>query len=99
MGRNFDISHKCGIAPDAERVVGKAARTDKLPVVVAELETGDLRTSVDAVHPSTCGGIPEVDVSVVRPASGCKKIELPWTPTESLHCCTMILLAELGSAE
>ena len=99
MGRNLDISHKCRITPNAERVVGEAARTDKLPVVVAELETCDLRTGVDTVHSSTCSGIPEVDVSVVRSASSCEQIELPWAPTESLDCCTMILLAKLWSAK
>ena len=67
--------------------------------MVAELQAGDLRAGVDAVDPSTSGGVPEVDVTVVRtPASG-EQVELPWAPAKCLDSGTMVLLGELGSVQ
>src|SRR5271163_3566977 len=99
MSRDLDVPYKCRIAPDAKRVIGKATRADQFTIVVAELQTRNLRPSVNAVDSSASSGIPEVDVSVVGSTSSRQQIKLPWTPAKSLHCCTMILLAKLWSAK
>jgi len=96
---NFDIANQGWIAPNAEGIVWKAARAHKLPVVVAELEAGYLRTSVDAVDPSSRGGVPEVDVSVIGATSRGEEIELPRAPAESLDRGTVIGLLEFGRIE
>jgi len=65
MGWNLYVSNQSRIAPDAEGVVREAARANKLSVVIAELQAGDLRACVDAVDSSAGSGVPEMDVSVV----------------------------------
>jgi hypothetical protein len=65
MCRDFDVAHKSWIAPDADGVVGKAACADNLAIVRAPSQTSDLRSCINAVHSSTSGGIPEVDVTII----------------------------------
>ena len=71
VGRNLDVADKSWVAPDAERVIGKATGANDLPVVVAPPEACDLGASINAVGSGTGCRIPEVDVTVIRaPTSG-----------------------------
>ena len=70
VGGDLDVADESRVAPDAERVVGEAARADNLAVVRAPAEAGDLAAGIDAVDASAGGGVPEVDVTVVRAAAG-----------------------------
>lgn len=63
---DLNIADKSRITPDAEGVVGETARADDLTIAARPSQTGDLRASVNAVDASTRGGVPEVDVTVVR---------------------------------
>jgi hypothetical protein len=65
VSRNLNIPNQSGVAPDAERVVGKAAGADNLTVMRAPSKRSNLRTSIDAVDTSACGCVPEVDMTVV----------------------------------
>lgn len=96
---NFDVANQGRIAPNAKRIVREAARAHKLPVVIAELEAGHLRTGVDAVDSGSRGGVPEVNVSVIGPTSGGEEIELPRAPAESLDRRTVVGLLEFGRIE
>ena len=96
---NFNVANQRRIAPNAKRVVRESAGADEFAIVVAELEAGHLRTSIDAVDSGTGRGIPEMNVSIVGSAASGQKVELPGTPTQSLDGRTMIGLLELRRTE
>ena len=99
VGRDLYIADQGRIAPNAERIVREAAGAYELTIVITELEAGHLRTSVDAVDSGTSGGIPEMDVPVVRTTTGREEVELPRAPAESFDSRTMVGLREFGSVE
>ena len=96
VGRDLNVLDQGRVAPDAERVVRKAARADDLAVVRAPPKAGHLRARVDAVGARARGRVPEVDVTVVGASTGSEEVELPGTPAESLDGGAMVGLAELG---
>lgn len=96
VSRDVDISHKGRIAPDGQGVVGEAARADNLAVVRAPTQAGDLRPRVYAVHPSSRGRVPEVDVAVVRTTSGGEQVRVPRAPRKSLDSGLVVGLGEFG---
>lgn len=71
---DLNIANQSRIAPDAERVVGEATGADDLAVVVAPAQGRDLGASVDAVGTSTSGGVPEVNVTIVRTTASGEKV-------------------------
>jgi hypothetical protein len=96
---DLDIANEGWVAPDADRVVWEAAGADNLLVMWAPAEAGDLRTSIDTVDASTSGGVPEVDVAIIRTTTSGKDIWSPWTPAESLDGSLVVGLGELWSGE
>jgi hypothetical protein len=68
-------------------------------VVRAPAERSDLRTSVDAVDTSAGGGVPEVDVAIVRTTTGSEEVHVPGAPRESLDGSLVVGLGELGDRE
>ncbi len=66
--RDLDIAYQGWVAPDAQGVIWEAAGADNLLVVVAPAEACHLRAGVDAVSASSGGGVPEMDVSIIRSA-------------------------------
>ena len=74
MRRDLDVTDQGRVAPDAERVVGEAARADNLAVVRAPAEAGDLAAGIDAVDASAGGGVPEMDHTVVGTTAGGKEV-------------------------
>ena len=71
---DLNVANQSRIAPDAERVVGEATGADDLAVVVAPAQGRDLGAGVDAVDTSTGGGVPEVNVTIVRTTAGGEKV-------------------------
>lgn len=67
--------------------------------MVAPPQAGHLGSGVDAVGAGTGGGVPEVNVSVIRASSGGQQVELPGAPAEGLDGGTVVGLGELGGAE
>jgi hypothetical protein len=96
---DLNVADQSWVAPDAERVVGKAAGADDLTVVRTPSEAGDLGSSVDAVDTSTSGGVPEVDVTIIWSTSSSKNVWLPRAPTKCLHCSLVVGLGELGDSQ
>jgi hypothetical protein len=67
--------------------------------VGAPSERGDLRASVDAVDASTGGGVPEVDVAVVRATTSSEEVHVPRAPRKSLDGGLVVGLGELGNGQ
>lgn len=99
VGGDLDVADESRVAPDAERVVGEAARADDLTVARAPPQAGDLRASVDAVHAGTRGGVPEVDVTVVRTTARGEQVHVPRAPGKGLDCRLVVRLGELGHGQ
>jgi hypothetical protein len=99
VGRDLDSSDKGRVAPDAQRVVGETAWADNLTVVRAPAERSNLRASVDAVDASTRGGVPEVDVAIVRATTSSKEVHVPGAPREGLDGSLVVGLGELGDRQ
>lgn len=96
MSGDVDVAHEIRVTPDGEGVVREAARTDNLAVVRAPAQAGDLRAGVDAVHPSSRSGVPEVDVTVVRTTSSGEQVGVPGAPGKSLDSSLVVGLGEFG---
>jgi hypothetical protein len=99
VSRDLDGSDESRVAPDAKRVVGETAGADNFAVVRAPSERSNLRTSVDAVDASTGGGVPEVDVAIVRATTSSKEVHVPGAPRESLDGSLVVSLGEFGDRE
>jgi len=99
VGRDLNVLDKGWVAPKADGVVGEATGAGNLLVLAAPSEGGNLRAGIDAVDTSTSGGVPEVDVPVVRSTSSGEEVWLPWAPAESLDGSTVVGLRELGGIE
>jgi hypothetical protein len=68
-------------------------------VVGAPAKRSDLRTSVDAVDASTRGGVPEVNVTVVRAATSSEEVHVPRAPREGLDSSLVVGLGELRNRQ
>ena len=99
VGRNLHVLDTSGVAPDAEAVIGETTAADDLLVVGAPAEAGDLGVGSDVVDAGTCGGVPEVDLTIVGAAAGGEKVRLPWAPGESLDRSAVVSLGELGGVQ
>jgi hypothetical protein len=99
VGRDLNIFDKSWVAPDADRVVRETTCRSELLVLGRPPKRSDLRTSVDAVDPSTSGGVPEMNMSVVRTTTSGEEVGLPRAPAESLDSSAVVGLRELGSVE
>ena len=99
VGGDLDVADESGVAPDAQGVVGKTARADDLAVVRAPAEAGNLRARVDAVDASARSRVPEVDVAIIRTASGSEEVHVPGAPGESLDGRLVVGLGELGNRQ
>lgn len=93
---DVDVSHKGRVAPDSQGVVGETARADNLAVVRAPAQAGDLGARIDAVDASSRGGVPEVDVAVIRATSSGKQVGVPGAPGKSLDSSLVVGLGEFG---
>lgn len=65
MGWNLDVTHQCWVAPDAERIIGKAAGADDLAIMGAPSQAGHLRAGVNAVHSCSGSCVPEMNVTII----------------------------------
>lgn len=99
VGGNLNVAYQGGVAPDAERVIRKPARADNFPVVGAPAEAGDLGAGVDAIDTGTRGGVPEVDVAIVRTTTSGEKVHIPGAPSEGLDRSLVVGLGELRDRE
>lgn len=68
-------------------------------MVGAPAKRSDLRTSVDAVDASTRGGVPEVNVTVVRAATSSEEVHVPRAPREGLDSSLVVGLGELRNRQ
>ncbi|KAI6761544.1 hypothetical protein HG531_002097 [Fusarium graminearum] len=64
-----------------------------------ETERSNLRAGVDAVDASTGGGVPEVNVAIIRATTGSKEVHVPRAPRKSLDGSLVVGLGELGDRE
>ena len=99
MGWNLDILDERWVRPDGDAVVWEAGSACDLLVVVAPSQAGDLAAGVDGVDACASGGVPEVDVTIVRATTSGKEVVLPWAPRQSLNGGIVVGLLKLGSRQ
>lgn len=99
VGRDLGVLDERRVAPDADAVVGEAARRRELLVRRAPPQRRHLAARVDAVGARARRAVPEVNVPVVAAAARREQVQLPRAPRQRLDGGFVVGLGELGRAE